>query len=292
MASNHVPTRMRITTRNQWFQRVQTIKTNRKKRWKNRCFAVEGVRGINQLRANPRWEVEALLHAHGARLSRWARDILTELPAVYHLALDPALMRDLSDKEDTSELMAVVRIPPIEDRCPSPARTDLAIVLDRPANPGNLGTIIRSGDALGGQAVVITGHAADPFDPLTIRATAGSFFNMEISRMTSRAALTDWFAAARKALPGLQLAGTSAQGNTPPWVCDFTRPTVLVMGNETRGLSDWLRDQCDVLLRIDMAGSASSLNLACATTAFLYEAHAQRQRAADSRGLAEQESIA
>jgi len=279
MTVQHVPTQMRISTRNQWFQRVQAVKNNRRKRWKHRLFVVEGVRGVNQLRTHPKWRVEALLHAHGTRLSDWARGVLADVPAAYHLALDAALLEELSDKDDTSELMAVVHLPNIDDQPLPHEMADLALVLDRPGNPGNLGTITRSADALGGRAVVITGHAADPFDPAVIRATAGSFFGMEVRRMTTRAALTDWLDAARAVLPGLQVAGTSAQGDTPPWACDFTRPTVLVMGNETVGLSEWLREQCDTLLRIDMAGGASSLNLACATTAFLYEAHAQRCRA-------------
>jgi len=265
-----------MSSRNQWFQRIVTLKTNRKKRWHHRQFVVEGVRSINQLRGNDRWQVAAFLYVHGERLSGWADDVLAEVPAAHHIEVDAALMAELSDKEDTSELIAVVDMPQIDGHQLPLGHHDIALVLDRPSSPGNLGSIIRSCDAFGVRGVVIVGHGVDPFDPVVVRATAGSFFNVAISRLQSKGDLLTWIMRAKKALPELQVVGTSVGGTMPPWDCDLSRPTILAMGNETRGLSAWLKELCDCLLSIDMQGAASSLNLACATTAFLYEAHRQR----------------
>ena len=266
-----------MSSRNQWFQRVVTLKTNRKKRWHHHQFVVEGVRSINQLRGNGRWQVAAILYAHNERLSGWASDVLDEVPAAHHLEVDSVLMAELSDKEDTSELIAVVDMPQVDGLQLTLGSHDVALVLDRPGNPGNLGSILRSCDAFGVRGgVVIVGHGVDPFDPVVVRASAGSFFNVAISRLQSKGDLQEWIARVKEALPDLQVVGTSAAGTMPPWDCDFARPTILVMGNETQGLSAWLKECCDSLLRIDMQGAASSLNLACATTAFLYEAHRQR----------------
>ncbi|HRW11342.1 MAG TPA: TrmH family RNA methyltransferase, partial [Caldilineaceae bacterium] len=145
-----------------------------------------------------------------------------------------------------------------------------------PSNPGNLGSIIRSCDAFGVDHVVISGHAADPFDPVTVRATAGAFFNVPLARLSGNEALARWFANCRAQVPTLQIIGTSAQGELPLIACDFTGPTILCMGNETRGLSSWLKEQCDALAYMHMQGVASSLNLACATTAILFEIGRQR----------------
>ena len=265
-----------VSTRNNWFQKVETVTRNRKKRWAHRVFLVEGVRSLNALLAHPEWEVEALLYADGEALSKWADDMLDHLPARYHLKFAPELMAEVSDREDTSELMALVRIPPIDDQRLEIGPNGLVVVLDRPGNPGNLGSVIRSVDAFGAAGIVITGHAVDPFDPVTIRATAGSFFNVPISRVQGRAEFAGWLESERGA--GLQVLGTSARGTKSLFECDLTGRTLLVMGNETDGISAWLREQCDVLARFDMQGEASSLNLACATTAILSEAARQRSR--------------
>lgn len=267
---------LRVSSRNQWFQRVITLKTNRKKRWHHRQFVVEGVWSINQLRGNDRWQVSAFLYTHGERLSDWASDVLDEVPAAHHLEVDSALMAEASDKEDTSELIAVVDMPQVDGRQLPLPNDGIALVLDRPSSPGNLGSILRSCDAFDARGVVIVGHGVDPFDPTVVRASAGSFFNVDISRLQRRTELIEWTSRVRSETPGLQIVGTSPDGTMAPWDCDLSGPTVLAMGNESRGLSAWLKECCDGLLRIDMQGAASSLNLACATTTFLYEAHRQR----------------
>ncbi|MEZ4711581.1 MAG: TrmH family RNA methyltransferase [Caldilineaceae bacterium] len=265
-----------ITTKNQWFQRAEVIQRNRKKRWQHRQFLVEGVRAINQLRRAPPWRVEALIYNPAQRLSGWAQDVLAEIECAYHLEMAPELLAELSDKEDTSEVLAIVHMPEIDD-IPIPL-TDKSVVLllDRPSNPGNLGSIIRSCDAFGVDHLVITGHGADPFDPVTVRATAGAFFNVPLARLSGNEVLAHWFAQCRTSVPTVQIIGASAQGDLPLTACDFTRPTILCMGNETMGLSTWLKEQCDALAYLHMQGVASSLNLANAATAILFEVCRQR----------------
>lgn len=271
-----MPNKLSITTKNNWFQRVETIAQNRKKRWQHRQFLVEGVRAINQLRRNPHWQVEALLYHAGQRLSGWAQDVLQEVAAPYHLEVSAELLAELSDKEETSEVLALVNMPAIDDVPVKLTAKSIVVLLDRPSNPGNLGSIIRSCDAFGVDHLVITGHGADPFDPVTVRATAGAFFQVPVARFSGNDVVATWFAQGRAALPDLQIIGTSAQGDLPLTACDFTRPTILCLGNETLGLSLWLKEQCDTLAYMHMQGVASSLNLACATTAMLFEVGRQR----------------
>ncbi len=235
-----------VTTKNQWFQRVETIQRNRKRRWQHRQFLVEGVRAINQLRQTTRWQVEALLYTPAQPLSSWAQEMLATIDCPYHLALAPELLAELSDKEETSELLALVNMPAIDDvpvRLTSkPNHKALVVLLDRPSNPGNLGSIIRSCDAFGVDHLLLTGHGVDPFDPVTIRATAGAFFNVSVVRLSGHDTLAAWFAETKASVPDLQVIGTSVKGDLPLTACDFTQPTVLCLGNETLGLSSWLKE--------------------------------------------------
>lgn len=265
-----------VTTKNQWFQRAEVIQRNRKKRWQHRQFLVEGVRAINQLRRFTHWQVEALIYSPAERLSGWAQEVLQEIPCPYHLEFAPELLAELSDKEETSEVLALVNMPIIDDIPVKLTEKAVVVLLDRPSNPGNLGSIIRSCDAFGVDQLILTGHAADPFDPVTVRATAGAFFNVPLARLASNESLAAWLAEAKATLPDLQIIGTSAKGDLPLTACDFTRPTILCLGNETMGLSVWLKEQCDTLAYMHMQGVASSLNLACATTAILFEVCRQR----------------
>lgn len=270
------PKTIPVTTQNQWFQRAEVIQRNRKKRWQHRQFLVEGVRAINQLRRSTKWQVEALLYSPAQRLSGWAQDVLNEIACPYHLEFAPELMAELSDKEETSEVMAIVNMPGIDDIPVALTEKAVVVLLDRPSNPGNLGSIIRSCDAFGVDHLVLTGHGVDPFDPVTVRATAGAFFSVPLTRLSSTETLATWFAESRQAWPNLQIIGTSAKGDLPLTACDFMGPTMLCLGNETLGLSAWLKEQCDTLAYIHMQGTASSLNLACAATAILFEVCRQR----------------
>lgn len=176
------------------------------------------------------------------------------------------------------ELLLVVAIP--EDDLARIALPDdaLVVVLDRPASPGNIGTIVRSLDALGGHGLIVTGHAADPYDPKALRASTGSATMMPIVRAPAAGSVLDVVDAARSAGVDVQLVGTDEAGTVDVWDVDLTRPTIVVTGNEHSGMSAAWSASCDVLARIPMVGHASSLNAANATTILLYEA--ARQRAA------------
>ena len=152
--------------------------------------------------------------------------------------------------------------------------------MDRPGNPGNLGTLIRSCDALGASGLVVTGHAVDLYDPATITASRGSIFALPVVQAASHAEVLQWVASVRERLGRCDLVGTDEHADTDLAAHDFTAPTVLVVGNETHGLSRAYRDACDAVVRIPMSGSASSLNVSVAASIAIYEV--VRQRAGDA----------
>jgi tRNA G18 (ribose-2'-O)-methylase SpoU len=196
------------------------------------------------------------------------------------VATAPELLQELGGKsEDAPELVAVAALPP-DDLARIPLGAEfLGVVLDRPASPGNIGTVVRSADAFGAAGVVITGHAADPYDPKAVRASTGSLFAVPVVRLTSPAEVLAW---ARPA--GVQIVGTDEHGSLELSDHDLTRPTLLLIGNEASGLSAAWREACDVTVRIPIGGSASSLNAAAAATVALYEAARQRRRRDDATG--------
>jgi len=169
------------------------------------------------------------------------------------------------------EFLAVVQAR-ADDFARIPVGTDLlAAAFDRPASPGNLGSLIRSADDLGGSCVVVTGHAADPYDPQCVRATTGSLFSVPVLRAPSHREVRGWVDAQRASTP-IAVIGADERGAADIWDVDLTEPVVLVIGNETTGLTAAWRGACDLLVRIPMAGTASSLNAANAGSVLLYEA--------------------
>ncbi len=266
---------VRIYSENDEFQRILVIRDNRSKRNKRKEFFVEGVRSINQAVHN-HWNITALVYSREKRLSDWAEQIINDTEAV-HFELPLDLMKKVSQKEETSELVALVGMP-ADDLKRIPIREkSLVLILDRPVYPNNIGTIIRSCDALRVDGVIITGHSADLYDPETIKASTGSFFSVPSVRLASQNELLPWISEVKTQIPALQIVGTSEDGKELIQEHDFTRPTLLLAGNETRGLSEAYRSLCDAMVAIPMSGSASSLNVACATSIVLYEIDRQRR---------------
>ncbi|UVK47409.1 RNA methyltransferase [Mesorhizobium sp. AR07] len=143
---------------------------------------------------------------------------------------------------------------------------DVWVALDRVRDPGNLGTVIRTVDAVGAKGVILVGDTTDPFSVETVRATMGSIFAVPVARATTEA-----FLAWRGGFSGL-VAGTHLKGAVDYRSVDFSRgPVLLMMGNEQQGLPESLAASCDRLLRIPQAGRADSLNLAVATGIMLFE---------------------
>jgi 23S rRNA (uridine2479-2'-O)-methyltransferase len=257
------PVPKKVTTRNAAYQQWQALLSNRSKRQRAGEFLVQGVRPIT-LAVEHGWEIRTLLHADGPR-SRWAQGLLDRYDGI---VLSEDLLRELGGK-DEQELIAVVALKDDRlDRIPRPPDL-LAVVFDRPSTPGNIGTLIRSADAFGAHGVIVTGHAADPYDPRAVRASTGSLFAIPVVRAPSHREVQDWAGAAR-------LIATDEHGDTDLADADLTGPTVVLIGNETTGLTTAWRESADRTVRIPITGAASSLNAAVAGTVILYEAARQR----------------
>src|SRR5688572_11910421 len=158
---------MRITSEDAEFQLLEALRHNRRKREQRGEFLVDGVQAINRA-LDARWPVRAALVPDGARRSRWADGVLERVDHVIEVRAD--LFERLTHRDDPPELLLVGQIPvPDLRRVPQPS-DGVVVAVDRPGSPGNLGTIIRTADALGAAAVLTTGRGAHLFDPRTVRA--------------------------------------------------------------------------------------------------------------------------
>lgn len=266
---------LKITKENTQFQIIHALKTNREKR-NRQGFLFEGVRNINNA-VKYGWKIKAFLYSSQKGISDWAKGILKQAQVEMQYDLSLELLKKLSNKEEASELLALAEMPK-DDFAKIPIKDDLLVVVfDRPSSPGNLGTIIRSCDALGADGLIITGHAVDVYDPETISATTGSLFSLPIVRLSSQKELKPWIQEAKEKCPDLRVVGTDENGDQTIYEYEFKKPVVLLAGNEKWGLSAGYKEMADAMVKIPMQGSASSLNVAVATSIIVSEIKRQRK---------------
>lgn len=265
-----------IRQRNDVFQRYETLRRNREKRTHQRLFFLEGVHPVEQAIAAGEAFI-SIAYAEDKRLSGWAQDMMRRASPDELHPMPAALLAELSDRDDPCELICLVRQRTDgEERIRqsvTQAAAPLLVICDRPASPGNLGTIVRSADAFGASGVLLTGHSADFYDPQCIRASIGTLFHVPFLALGS----TEEAVAFLRSLPvRLQIVGTSAHGIACLHEADFSGPTALIVGNETFGMSRAWKEASDLLLRIPIYGAASSLNVGSAASICLYEIARQR----------------
>lgn len=267
----------RVYSKNADWQKLIVLQTNRNKRYRYGEFIVEGVRNINGA-INNGWEFVSFIYPPEKQISDWAKNILSSVRCEYHYQLSGELMTELSAKSDTSELMATVKMKYPKSLPMPDSHAPLYMLFDRPSNRGNLGTVIRSCDGTGADGLIICGHGVDPYDPETVASTMGSLFTFPIMRAEDAGGVDEVIETLRKKYPDLQIVGTTSHSETPLYHTDMTRPTILILGNETDGMSHHLYEICTCLATIPMPETsyASSFNAACAATVMLYEAMRQR----------------
>ncbi len=139
------------------------------------------------------------------------------------------------------------------------------IGLDRVRDPGNLGTIMRTADAVSARGIILIDECTDPFSVESVRASMGAIFNVSVIQTTT-AEFTSWAAG----WPG-QIIGTALPASTDYRQANWQKPLILLMGNEQAGLTTSLSGLCTQLVRLPMKGRSDSLNLAVATGICLYE---------------------
>jgi TrmH family RNA methyltransferase len=179
--------------------------------------------------------------------------------------VSPEVLAALSDREQPQGIVATFAL--FEAQLADLTLRDpaLLLVIDRIQDPGNLGTLIRTADAVAAQAVILVEPCVDPFDPKVVRSTMGSLFNLPLVRTADVAGLARWLRS-----QGVRLAGADAHRGALWGEGAWTGRTALALGNEARGLSTDLAAHIEAWARLPMAGKAESLNVAVAGGVLMY----------------------
>jgi TrmH family RNA methyltransferase len=267
----------RITSRNHIFiKRIRALHT-REEREHTSLYYVEGMRFVAQA-ARHNAHIETLVVCPTLLLNPFARKLASTIArsGVPTLEVTSEVLHSIALVDDPQGIGAVIR-----QRWQPLERVKLGgklcwIAHDTVQSPGNLGSIIRTSDAVGGAGIILLGDSTDPYDPATVRASMGAMFTQRFVRTTSTD-LARW-KEPRKWL----LVGTSPGATTDYRATDYTSaPVILLMGGERKGLSPELQSICDVMVRIPMVGESDSLNIAVATGVMLYEVFNQRREASN-----------
>jgi TrmH family RNA methyltransferase len=199
------------------------------------------------------------------------RDLLADASAhgVRVFSLATGVLERVADTTTPQPIMASVRLP-IHELLAVPAG-GLVLILHDVRDPGNAGTLIRSADAAGASGVIFTSTSVDPFNPKTLRSTAGSIFHVPVAV----APFDDAVASLR--LRGCRVLATVVRGGTNLREVDLTKPTAVVIGNEASGLDEEVIALCDGSISIEMAGANESLNAGVAGSLIAFAALWQRQ---------------
>ena len=246
---------------------------DKKARREEGLFLAEGLRILTEARDSGRLPEIVAFSAEGARHPLAAEIIAaTEGAGGDAIETTPDILSRMSGKDNPQMLLGAYRQPETSldriDRGAAP----LWIVAQALRDPGNLGTILRSGDAVGAGGLILVDDCADPFSVEAVRASMGAVFTQQIA--TAR-----WpdFVSWLRSGDG-QLVGTSLKATQDYLDAEYRRPCFLLIGNEQQGLPANYEAECDLLVKIPMAGRADSLNAAVATAVMAYEVINQWRR--------------
>lgn len=259
-----------ITKENDEYQILMALKNNRDKRNKFHEVFIEGIEAFKQALAGKVQLTRIIIYNYNG-LSDWARKVIDENKNVRLVEMNFEMYKALCDREEPVELLATVKKQDFTLESLTLPEKPFVLMFDRPSDYGNFGSIVRSADAFGVDAVFVIGHGIDWYDPKAIRASLGAVFRKPIVQIQSNDELDSWMKKMRN-LNGMEILGTDSTGETSVAEYKIKRPLSIILGNEAKGMSVALKTMCDKIVSIPMCGEVNSLNVACACTVFLWEA--------------------
>lgn len=251
-------------------KRVRSLR-EKKHRKAEGLFIAEGLRILTEAREEGVLP-EMLFHA--GSVHPLAQELIAAMEAAGGDVIEttPDILSKISGKENAQAVVGVYRdrLTPLADVDRSSA--NIWIVAQSLRDPGNLGTILRTGDAVGAGGLILIDDCVDPFSVESVRASMGALFTQSITQ-----ARWDAFLPWLRSGPG-QLIGTSLKATQDYQEPRYQSPAFLLVGNEAQGLPAAYEAECDLLVKMPMRGKADSLNAAVATAVMAYELLNQTRR--------------
>ena len=257
---------MMITSKtNPKIKQIRALR-NRKEREATGMFIVEGIAHVTSaVEANA--QIDYVCYAPDLLTSPFAQDMIERESlsglACHDVAAD--VFESISDKENPSGIVAIVHKPKTSLQSLIFNPSSLFVALLSPQDPGNIGTILRTMDAVNASGLILVDGGADAYHPTAVRASLGAVFTQKIVAATFNE-LSDWAKTNQ-----CRVVGTSAKANDDYRNANYAFPLILLMGNEQKGLSEEHLAICDQTVKLPMMGKVSSLNLAVAAGILLYE---------------------
>jgi TrmH family RNA methyltransferase len=229
-------------------------------------FLVEGLFHIGEALA-AHAAIDSLFYAPDLLDNDFARQLIDRAAAegIASYETTTGVLASLAEKDNPQGVIAVVQQQRVKLADLAPQNFPWGVAIVTPQDPGNVGTIIRTIDAVGASGLILLDSGVDPYHPTAVRASLGSIFWHPIVS----ASFAEWSHWAQG--QGYHLYGTSARGNVDYKIVEvYKRPLIVLLGSEREGLSREQAAICDQLVRLPMRGHVSSLNLAVAAGVMLY----------------------
>jgi TrmH family RNA methyltransferase len=240
----------------------------KKTRLESGLFLVEGIHHVGEA-VEASWEIESVLYAPELLTSSFARDLISRL-GTKPIPVSAQVIESLADKENPQGILAIVHQKQMQldefssSASPGAQKITRAAALVAPQDPGNVGTILRTMDAVDADALFLLDGGVELYHPTVVRSSMGTIFWKPIIQ-TSFDQFVEWAHQGN-----FQLIGTSARGHLSYQTFVPVIPWILVLGNEQKGLSSEQTMACDVAVSLPMKGRVSSLNLAVAAGILLF----------------------
>jgi TrmH family RNA methyltransferase len=245
-------------------KRLRSLR-DKKGRRSEGLFLAEGLRIIAEARDSGLLPEIVAFSPDGARHPLAAEIIAaTEAAGGEAIETTPDILAKMSGKDNPQMLLGAYRVPDTSLERINRSKAPLWIVAQALRDPGNLGTILRTGDAAGAGGLILIDDSADPFSVEAVRASMGAVFTQEVA-----AARWPEFLAWLRSGEG-QLVGTSLKATDDYLEAEYQAPCFLLIGNEQQGLPADYESECDLLVKIPMAGRADSLNAAMAAAVMAF----------------------
>jgi RNA methyltransferase, TrmH family len=243
---------------------VRALQTQAQQRKGQGAFVAEGVRLLEDA-ISAGWPMDYILFDQTlSERGQALLDTLKEQPAPAVFEISPDLMAEISDTETPQGILAVMK----STTLPLPADPSFVIVADQVRDPGNLGTMLRTAEAAGADAVLLTPGTVDAFSPKVVRAGMGAHFHLPIEHKPWHE-IHDY-------LKGLPVFLADSNADLTLWDADLRQPCALLIGGEAFGASSLGEEAATHRITIPMVGRAESLNAAMAASILMAEVIRQR----------------
>lgn len=254
--------------------KIKFIKKLRIKKYRDdlHLFYVEGPRIISEA-LDTNWDFEQVFFSNELIKDDFTKELIEKLQKenIECTEVDKQVFQSFSIKDGPKGIAAVL-LQKQFDISEVQTNQGLWVALDRVQDPGNLGSIFRTLDAVGGKGIILIDHCTDPYDISTIRGSMGSIFSLKNIKISSQHFIN--FVTENN----IPVIGTSDKATIDYQSISYSNNTILMMGSERQGLSESLMNVCDKLVSIPMSGKSDSLNLAIATSICLYEIYNQNRK--------------